>query len=108
MREAINFLITLSLFVLAVQFYVVDSKPVVAQIDDNASEDLDVENGQIERKAEYLKTDDGIREDYRTGRIGTPEEKQPEGVRIEEFRLRDVGENNLPAEPPENAIEFEL
>ena len=119
--KVVNFLTTLSLFVMAIQFYVVEPKVAMAQTNESASEEL--ENGQTEKEAQYLETEDErIREEHqrgeptyrdrvrqrRGGGTGTLEEKRPEGIRIEDVRSPDVGEGNLPAEPPINEVKIEL
>lgn len=119
--KVINFLITLSLFVIAFQFYVVP-KTAVAQMDENASEEFfDRGDEKMEQEAQYLETDDEntsqdnrgeenidreIRQ--REAEIKPLEEKKSDGVRIEDVRQSDVGEDNLPAEPPLDEFKIKL
>ena len=121
MKEIINILVTCTLFMLAIQLYVLDSKSL-AQTEENASEEFFNEGDeQLENEAQYLETDDEeVREDRERGertfedRIHHPqepeplEEKKPEGVRIEEDRSPRDGEDNLPAQPPADEIKIEL
>ena len=122
MKEVVNFLITLSLFVLAIQFFVVEPRATMAQTDENASEEFfDRGNEEMEKEAQYLETnDENTSQDnrgeensdreirQREAEIEPLEEKKPEGQRIEDVRSRDIGEDNLPAEPPVNEFKIKL
>ena len=115
MKEVINFLITFSLFIIAIQFYVVEPKATIAQIDENASEEFfNRGNEEIEQEARYLEnqntSQDNINREIRQRdtEVKPLEKKKREGLRIEDVRSRDVGEDNLPAEPPVNEFKIEL
>lgn len=121
MKEAINFLITFSLFVVAIKFYIVKPRTAIAQVDENASEEFfDRGNEEMEQEAQYLETDDeNTSQDNRRQNIDREirqreseakplEERKPEGIRIEDVRSPDVGEDNLPAEPPVNEFKIKL
>ena len=137
MKEIINFSITLSLFALAIQFYVVESrvhlrktkvpardrwsKSVVAQTDNNASEEFfNRGDEQMEKEYEYIENDEKANGDNQgeqtnrdrvlqtSGEAGGLEEKKTEGVRIEDVQAPDIGEDNLPAEPPVDEAEVTI
>ena len=118
-KEAVNFLITFSLFVATIEFYIAKPNIAIAQVDENASEEFfDRRNEEMEKEAQYLENEntsqDNRRENInreirqRDAEAKPLEEKKLEGAKIEDIRSPDVGEDNLPAEPPVNEVEVEF
>lgn len=115
MKETINFLITFSLFAIAIRFYIVKPKATVAQGNETNSEELlapenetirPTNSNEFDRRGsnnEDLK----INEELET-EATTLEQNSPEKLEIEDVRLPDVDENNLPAEPPSNEAEVNI
>lgn len=100
----------------AIQLYAVDSDIATAHTDRKTSL-FALENQNLETENEI---EDEVREDpegeptfrdrvrqRRGGGTGTWAEKKPKDIRIEDVRVLDVGEDNLPEEPPVNEIRVE-
>ena len=122
MSKAINFLITLTVFVLAVQFYVLKPETTLAQTNGGVSNELfgqgNKENeNEIEREELNLDNNKPNREeinreefnrDEELDRTESLEEHKPKKPRIRDVKAPNYGQGNIPYQPPKNEVEVEF